>query len=45
MLTMMATMMTMVAGDDDIDGDGTTGDGAKGYVDDNDGDGQRQQPR
>jgi hypothetical protein len=45
MLTMMAAMMTMVTGDDDIDGDGTTGDGAMGYFNNNDGNGQRQQPR
>jgi len=38
-LRMMATMMTMVTGDDDEDGDGATGDGATKYEDDNNGDG------
>jgi hypothetical protein len=35
-LTMMATMMTVVTGNDD---EGATGNGAMGYEDDDDGDG------
>jgi hypothetical protein len=36
-LTMMATMTTVATGDDDDD---VTGDGTKGYEDDDDGNGQ-----
>ena len=42
-LTMMATTMTMATGDDDDDVDGTAGDGAMGYDNNDDGDGQRRQ--
>jgi hypothetical protein len=36
---MMATMTTMAAGDDNDDGDGAMGDGATGYDDDHDNNG------
>ena len=35
-----ATALVAMGGDDDYDGDGMTGDGATGYDDDNDGNGQ-----
>ena len=38
-LTMMATTMNMATGDDDNGGEGTMGNSAMGYDDDNDGDG------
>ncbi len=38
-LTMMATTTTMATGDNNDDGDGTMGDCATGYNNDNDGDG------
>jgi hypothetical protein len=38
-LTMMATTMTMATGGDDGDGDSTTGDGAMGYDNEDDGNG------
>jgi hypothetical protein len=38
-LTMMVTMMTMVMGRDDNDGNSTIGDGMMGYDGEDDGDG------